>query len=116
MEKLGWVESVTEPCLWCLRDSEGRFVGIAVAHVDDFMIAINNASHAAVDALQELHGAYEWGSWEAQDFLQCGARIRQEYDGRTKSWGRIHLNMVDYAQELKEIDMPTQRRKDPEAG
>ncbi|CAK0898235.1 unnamed protein product, partial [Prorocentrum cordatum] len=37
-----------------------------------------------------------------------------EYDGRAKTWGRIHLNMVDYAQALKNIDMPTQRRKDIE--
>ncbi|CAK0852323.1 unnamed protein product [Prorocentrum cordatum] len=102
--------------LGCTDPSLGRLVGIAVAHVGDFMIAINNASHAAIDALQELHGAYEWGSWETQDFVQCGTRIRQEYDGRTKSRGRIHLNMVDYAQELKEIDIPTQRRKNPEAG
>eukprot|EP00959_Pyramimonas_sp_CCMP1952_P215082 4500677-Pyramimonas_sp.AAC.1 len=80
------------------------------------MIAINSASHAAVDALQELHGACEWGSWETQDFVQCGTRIRQEYDGRTKSGGRIHLNMVGYAQELKEIDISTQRWKGPEAG
>ncbi|CAK0910501.1 unnamed protein product, partial [Prorocentrum cordatum] len=38
-----------------------------------------------------------------------------EYDGRTKTWGRIHFNMVDYAQELKEIDIPPQRRKDIES-
>ncbi|CAK0814932.1 unnamed protein product, partial [Prorocentrum cordatum] len=88
--------------------------GLAVAHVDDFMIAIDQHSDFAVDALQQLHQAYEWGSWETQDFVQCGTRIRQEYDGRTKSWGRIHLTMIDYAQELIEIDIPAHRRRDPE--
>ncbi|CAK0860929.1 unnamed protein product, partial [Prorocentrum cordatum] len=88
--------------------------GLAVAHVDDFMIAIDQHSDFAVDALQQLHQAYEWGSWETQDFVQCGTRIRQEYDGRTKSWGRIHLTMIDYAQELMEIDIPAHRRRDPE--
>eukprot|EP00959_Pyramimonas_sp_CCMP1952_P050217 1049458-Pyramimonas_sp.AAC.1 len=112
MEKLGWVESSTEPCLWYLRDKSDKLCGLAVAHVDDFMIAVDNTSKFATDALQRLHQAYEWGSWESQDFVQCGTRIRQEYDGRTKTWGRFHLNMVDYAQELKEIDIPTQRRKD----
>ncbi|CAK0839863.1 unnamed protein product [Prorocentrum cordatum] len=87
---------------------------LAVAHVDDLMIAIDQHSDLAVDALQQLHRAYEWGSWETQDFVQCGTRIRQEYDGRTKSWGRIHLNMNDYAQELVEIDIPAHRHRDPE--
>eukprot|EP00959_Pyramimonas_sp_CCMP1952_P232705 4863240-Pyramimonas_sp.AAC.1 len=114
MAKLGWVESTTEPCLWCLREPGGQLRGLAVAHVDDFMIAIDQHSDFAVDALQQLHQAYEWGSWETQDFVQCGTRIRQEYDGRTKSWGRIHLTMIDYAQELMEIDIPAHRRRDPE--
>ena len=70
------------------------------------MIAIDNQPDFAVGALQKLHQAYEWGSWETQDFAQCGTRIRQEFDGRSKSWGRI---MVDYAQELAEIDIPAQR-------
>eukprot|EP00959_Pyramimonas_sp_CCMP1952_P145288 3042011-Pyramimonas_sp.AAC.1 len=115
MEKLGWVESITEPCLWNLRDKNDTLCGLAVAHVDDFMIAIDNASKFAADALQRLHQAYEWGSWVTQDFVQCGARIRQGHDGRTKTGGRTHLNMVDYAQELKDIDIPTQRRKDIES-
>ncbi|CAK0794151.1 unnamed protein product [Prorocentrum cordatum] len=89
-------------------------MGLAVAHVDDLMIAIDQHSDLAVDALQQLHRAYEWGSWETQDFVQCGTWIRQEYDGRTKSWGRIHLNMNDYAQELVEIDIPAHRHRDPE--
>eukprot|EP00959_Pyramimonas_sp_CCMP1952_P277553 5802129-Pyramimonas_sp.AAC.1 len=106
MEKLGWVESNTEPCLWHLRDKSGKLCGLAVAHVDDFLIPVDNSSKFAVRARQELHGAYEWGRWETQDFAQCGARMRQECDGRSRTRGRIHLIMLDYANELEEIDVP----------
>eukprot|EP00959_Pyramimonas_sp_CCMP1952_P382443 8013816-Pyramimonas_sp.AAC.1 len=58
MAKLGWVESTTEPCLRCLREPGGQLIGLAVAHVDDFMIAIDQHSDLAVDALQQLHRAY----------------------------------------------------------
>eukprot|EP00959_Pyramimonas_sp_CCMP1952_P412318 8640269-Pyramimonas_sp.AAC.1 len=29
MEKLGWVESITEPCLWYLRDKNDKLCGLA---------------------------------------------------------------------------------------
>eukprot|EP00959_Pyramimonas_sp_CCMP1952_P003240 67182-Pyramimonas_sp.AAC.2 len=80
MEKLGWVESITEPCLWCLRDKRDKLCGLAVAHVDDFTIAVGNTSKFATDALQRLTQAYEWGSWKTPDVVQCGTRIRQEHD------------------------------------
>eukprot|EP00959_Pyramimonas_sp_CCMP1952_P285352 5966449-Pyramimonas_sp.AAC.1 len=77
IEKLGWVESITEPCLWYLRDKNDKLCGLAVAHVDDFMLAIDNTSKFAADALQRPHQAHEKGSWETQGFVQCGKRIRQ---------------------------------------
>ena len=83
VENLAWKESTTESCLWCLRDSAGRLRGLAAAHVDDFMIAVNTESDVAMDALEQLHQAYERRNWETQDFVQCGTNIRQEYDGRS---------------------------------
>ncbi|CAK0842706.1 unnamed protein product, partial [Prorocentrum cordatum] len=69
---LGWVESTTEPCMWCPPDSGGHLRRLAVARVDVFMIAIDQQSEFAVGALQKLQQAREWGSWESQDFVQCG--------------------------------------------
>ena len=115
MARLGWQESAIEPCLWFLKDPKtGALKAMAVAHVDDFMIAIDNHSDFAVKALEDLYAAYEWGSWESRDFVQCGTRIQQEYDSLHDRWGRIHLSMYDYAMQMEEIDVPSQRRKEPQ--
>eukprot|EP00959_Pyramimonas_sp_CCMP1952_P446714 9353843-Pyramimonas_sp.AAC.1 len=73
--------------MWCPPDSGGHLRRLAVARVDVFMIAIDQQSEFAVGALQKLQQAREWGSWESQDFVQCGTRVRQEFDVRPKSWG-----------------------------
>ena len=36
---LGWCALETEPCFWVYRDSAGRVLALAVAHVGDFMIS-----------------------------------------------------------------------------
>ncbi len=38
MSELGWQEMTTEPCVWRKYNSRGRISGLALSHVDDFLV------------------------------------------------------------------------------
>ena len=44
MNKLKWRTLTTEPCFWVMTSVTGRIEGLAVAYVDDFMVAIHEES------------------------------------------------------------------------
>ena len=44
MNKLKWRTLTTEPCFWVMTSVTGKIEGLAVAYVDDFMVAIHEES------------------------------------------------------------------------
>ena len=44
MNKLQWRTLTTEPCFWVMTSVTARIEGLAVAYVDDFMVAIPEES------------------------------------------------------------------------
>ena len=67
----------TEPCFWVKTSSDGRVHDLAIAYVDDVLIAAD----------EELH---DWRPWEHVKFTQCGVQIEQScHEGR---WGGFLLS------------------------
>ena len=112
MKAAGWEELSTEACFWVLRDKDGSIAALAVAYVDDFMLALAPGSSRAKKAFDQLQKAYEWGIWETGNFTQCGAKIKQSYDKNTKEFGEVRLDYADYAETIFEIDMSAKRKKE----
>ena len=87
---------------------------MAVAHVDDFLISIDQSSEHARNALAAVRALYEWGTWEEGSFTQCGARVIQSWD-RAQGYGAVTLDMQEYADGIEEINAPPARRRHPES-
>ena len=54
--------------------------GYICSHVDDFIISGNEQCEEWCKALEDFHGRFRWSPWEAQSFLHCGIRLREELD------------------------------------
>ena len=110
MEGLGFQVLQTEPCGWRLleTDEEGksRLVGLAVAHVDDFLFAGDTTSDVWNQALEGIYRAFEWSPWEIDNFSHCGVQVCQSADGT------ITLDHSAYCSEIDQIQV-TGDDKDP---
>ena len=77
MNKLKWRTLTFEPCFWVMTSVSGRIEGLAVAYVDDFMVAIHEESPVSQRHFSDVKALYEWGEWESGSFTQCGVQIVQ---------------------------------------
>ena len=77
MNKLKWRTLTTEPCFWVMTSVTGRIEGLAVAYVDDFMVAIHEESPDGQRHFSDVKALYGWGEWESGSFTQCGVQIVQ---------------------------------------
>ena len=79
MNKSKWRTLTTEPCFWVMTSVTGRIEGLAVAHVDDFMVAVHEESPVGHRHFSDVKALYEWREWESGSFSQCGAQIVQHW-------------------------------------
>ena len=77
MNKLKWRTLTTEPCFWVMTSVSGRIEGLAVAFVDDFMVAVHEESPVGQKHFPNVKAHNEWGEWESGTFTQCGVQIVQ---------------------------------------
>ena len=110
MANLHWEEIQGEPCFWKLRSRKsGKVIALAVAHVDDVLISIRPGCSEGEEAFSQVRGLYEWGTWETDSFLQCGVRVTQNASGE------ITIDLSEYAEGLRELDIPAHRRRCPDS-
>ncbi|CAK0849800.1 unnamed protein product, partial [Prorocentrum cordatum] len=69
-----------EPCVWVIRDDDGKLIGMVIIHVDDMMIAEDHTNKFFLQDRKEIQQAFEWTPWESKAFVQCGVSIRQNDD------------------------------------
>ena len=109
----GWSRTLVDGAMWCLwgaADDAAKakgiqpLEGIIVAHVDDLLFA---GSSLAEKSLNEIGSELGFGSQDLNDFTWCGKRIRRALDGT------IRLSMVEYHQNLSEINLQKHRKSDP---
>ena len=60
MQRLNWRTLTTEPCFCVKTSTEGQIESLAVAYVDDFMIAVNEESPISQKHFTDLNALYEW--------------------------------------------------------
>ena len=110
MNKLKWRTLTTESCFWVMTSVTSRIEGLAVAYVDDFMVAIHEESPVGHRHLSDVKALYEWREWESGSFTQwrsCNIGIRIA--------GLVFLCLVHiYAESMFLLDLSSARRKQRE--
>ena len=109
MNKLKWRTLTTEPCFWVMTSVTGRIEGLAVAYVDDFMVAIHEESPDGQRHFSDVEALYEWGEWESGSFTQCGVQIVQHR--HQNRWAGFALSCAHYAESMVLLDLSSARRK-----
>ena len=90
----------------------GRIEGLAVAYVDDFMVAIHEESPVGQRHFSDVKALYEWGEWESGSFTQCGVQIVQHR--HQNRWAGFSLSCAHYAESMVLLDLSSARRKQRE--
>ena len=109
MNKLTWRTLTSEPCFWVMTSVTGRIEGLAVAYVDDFMVAIHEESLVGQRHFSDVKALYQWGEWESGSFTQCG-------ECRSCNIGIRIAGLVcaHYAESMVLLDLSSARRKQRE--
>ena len=109
MNKLKWRTLTTEPCFWVMTSVTGRIEGLAVAYVDDLMVAIHEESPDGQRHFSDVKALYEWGEWESGSFTQCGVQIVQHR--QQNRWTGFSLSCAHYAESMVLLALSAARRK-----
>ena len=88
---------------------EGQIEFLAVAYVDDFMIAINEESPISQKHFTDLRALYEWRELESGSFTQCGVQIVQHR--HQNRWGGFSLTCAQDAESMVLLNLSSARRK-----
>ena len=109
MKRLNWRTLTTEPCLWEKTSTAGQIESLAVAYVDDFMIAVHEESPLSQKHFTDLKALYDWGEWESGSFTQCGVQIVQHR--QQNRWGAFSLSCAHYEESVVLLNLSSARRK-----
>ena len=109
MNKLKWRTLTTEPCFWAMTSAEGQIEALAVAYVDDFVVAVCEESPISQKHFTDLQALYEWREWESGSFTQCGVQIVQHR--HQNRWSGFFLSCAHHAESMVLFDLSSARRK-----
>ena len=99
----GWTMSKMDGACWYLWNGD-VLAGVIIGHVDDLLFAGNPEAKKSLAAIGEELG---FGSFEEDDFVWCGKRIRKDGD-------KVRISMEAYHRNLEPIYVSRQRRGDGE--
>ncbi|CAE7849722.1 ppsD [Symbiodinium necroappetens] len=105
----GWRTSTMDAATFFLwsKDSTPRLLGMLCSHVDDLLFC---GGPEAWSSIRELGDELGFGSLEENTFVYCGKRVTQDLAS-----GEVTVSMKEYHQNLKEVRVPSSRRRDPDA-
>ena len=107
---LGFQQSPFDPCVSVLSErNENGLIhhnGILGIHVDDGICGGDSRFHAV---LNKLRSRFSFGSFEEKDFVFTGIHLHQWDDGS------IEMDQCSYVESIEAIDVPRQRRKNPDS-
>ena len=105
--RLGWTRSTIDGALWFLWSACGQHLeGMIVSHVDDLLFGGNDRARSL---LKQLGDELGFGSLEENKFHYCGKLIEKHPNGD------ISISMREYHENLKPIQLPLHRRREPQA-
>ena len=101
---IGFQKCVCNPC--CFKYAhEGKLVGLVGGHVDDFLFCGSDDCLLWKESCGKIQEKFKWGTWERDDFTQCGVEIKH------LGCGGFALSQTQYIHELKEISVCAERRR-----
>ena len=108
---LGFIISPFDPCLFVLPKknptaNEPKIHGVLGIHVDD---GIGGGDKVFDQIISALEKKFPFGSKRQGSFTFTGIQVHQEINGD------IILNQKDYIQDIPPIDVPKDRRKNPDS-
>ena len=107
LEELGLERTYSDACAWVWRP-QGVLRGMISGHVDDFLFSGSAEDSEWQALLEKIKQKFKWGDWDADKFVQCGVHVERTEQGFT-------LSQPSYLQGVKEIPIPSARRKDKHA-
>ena len=115
MREAGFIQLQSEPCAWRLTEvdenGEVRLIGLAVAHVDDFLFGGEASNERWQAAIDYVYRAYRWSPWECDTYSHCGVQVIQKQDGTTV------LNHAEYCESIEQIAVEsTDEKRSPTEG
>ena len=102
--KIGFRQCPLDPCVFSLY-SKGKCHGVLGIHVDDGIAGGDEIFHGA---LEKLRTRFSFGSFEKRSFVFTGIRLHQWDDFS------IEVDQVDYVEKIESINVPRDRRRNPE--
>ena len=108
LTSIGFVRCVTDPCAFKFVEND-RLVGIVSGHVDDFLFCGPPSCVFWKNICEKIREHFKWGTWEKGSFTQCGVHIK------SLPCGGFELSQEQYIEDMKEIPISAERRKQMEA-
>lgn len=104
MINAGWQTMTTEPCMWRLmgKGEDGitdEVIGLASAHVDDFLFAGAEDHPDYARALTQIFEVFTWTPWEVDTFDHCGVKVTQQANGQ------CILDHSKFCEKLEQVDI-----------
>ena len=106
--ELGWERSQFDSCLYYLRDSHKKLVGVMGAHVDDTITGGQGPVYD--DVINKLKSRFPYRKWRVGNGEFCGVMYRQDPISKEISYGQR-----EYAEHLRSITLSKERLKDKES-
>jgi hypothetical protein len=98
LKALGWTPSAFDACLYHLRDTDNRLIGLLGCHVDDCLVGGSGPQFDA--SIEALRKRFPFRKWRISSGEFCGAFYKQEPNGT------IHMSMKTFAQNLRPASIP----------
>ncbi|CAK0890632.1 unnamed protein product [Prorocentrum cordatum] len=139
LTEFGWTHMNMDPCVWVLYgDAHGRdnsftkealqefidpelldelvaakgdldTVAVAGSHVDDVLLGGRESDPRWARAGEQIRGRFTWKTWETEEFMQTGVRIKQQPD---RSFRMDHR---EYVKTIEKAFLTPERKKNKEA-
>ena len=114
LEESGWRRLKSDPCCWILIDPDLITTGntqVETARSEWAVVAATvfvgkEGNKVWEEARKGLQDHLRWKMWGSDNFTQCGVRIEHQ-----KDW-RFMLSQSEFVDELREIQIPSPRRKE----
>lgn len=104
LKSLGFDQLQSDPCFWRLVRGT-KTVAVISGHVDDFLFCGPDQDEEWQQIKTKIQQKFKWQEWEYNDFIQCGVRVTAHKDGG------YELDQVKYLEEVSEIQITKERRK-----